>query len=118
MSFKKPFRAVPIRLGPHYRAQRRRDQRKFAAKVLGGAVAIGLAIGLLAALTVSGALVHKIAVPLDLVREHIPPPSAYYSGCDEARAAGVAPLYVGEPGYRPEMDGDDDGIACEPYRGR
>ena len=40
----------------------------------------------------------------------------YYSGCNEARAAGAAPIYRGQPGYRPEMDGDDDGIACEPHR--
>jgi hypothetical protein len=43
--------------------------------------------------------------------------SVYYRGCREARAAGAAPIYRGQPGYRPEMDGDDDGIACEPYRG-
>ena len=42
----------------------------------------------------------------------------YYRNCNEARAAGAAPLRFGEPGYRPEMDGDRDGIACEPYRGR
>jgi len=42
----------------------------------------------------------------------------YYRNCNEARAAGAAPLRFGEPGYRPEMDGDHDGIACEPYRGR
>jgi hypothetical protein len=42
----------------------------------------------------------------------------HYSGCNEVRAAGLAPLYRGEPGYRPEMDGDDDGIACEPHRRR
>lgn len=42
----------------------------------------------------------------------------YYSGCNEVRAAGLAPLYRGDPGYRPEMDGDDDGIACEPHRRR
>jgi hypothetical protein len=42
----------------------------------------------------------------------------YFSGCNEVRAAGLAPLFRGEPGYRPQMDGDDDGIACEPYRGR
>lgn len=47
-------------------------------------------------------------------------PSAgiYYSNCDEARAAGRAPLYANEPGYRSEMDGDSDGVACEPFRGR
>ncbi|WP_336985572.1 thermonuclease family protein [Altererythrobacter aquiaggeris] len=42
----------------------------------------------------------------------------YYRNCREARAAGAAPIYRGQPGYRPEMDGDNDGIACEPYRGR
>jgi hypothetical protein len=44
--------------------------------------------------------------------------SVYYSGCNEVRAAGKAPLYADQSGYRPEMDGDNDGIACEPYRGR
>lgn len=39
--------------------------------------------------------------------------SAYYSNCSEARAAGAAPLYVGEPGYRSGLDRDDDGVACE-----
>ncbi|MGA1798672.1 excalibur calcium-binding domain-containing protein [Sphingomonas sp. 4RDLI-65] len=39
----------------------------------------------------------------------------YYPGCNSVREAGKAPLYRGEPGYRPEMDGDNDGIACEPY---
>ena len=41
--------------------------------------------------------------------------SVYYAGCREARAAGAAPIYQGQPGYRPEMDGDGDGIACEDY---
>lgn len=36
-----------------------------------------------------------------------------YANCDEARAAGVAPLYVGEPGYAAHLDGDNDGVACE-----
>ena len=43
--------------------------------------------------------------------------SVYYSGCREVRAAGKAPLYAGQAGYREGMDGDSDGIACEPYRG-
>jgi hypothetical protein len=42
----------------------------------------------------------------------------YFRRCAEARAAGVAPIYEGEPGYRPELDRDSDGIACEPYRGQ
>jgi hypothetical protein len=43
-------------------------------------------------------------------------PDTWYSGCNAVRAAGAAPLYRDQPGYRPEMDGDGDGIACEPYR--
>jgi hypothetical protein len=39
----------------------------------------------------------------------------FYSNCAAARAAGVAPMRYGEPGYREGLDGDDDGIACEPY---
>ncbi len=42
----------------------------------------------------------------------------YYANCAEARAAGVAPIRRGQPGYAPHLDRDNDGIACEPYRGR
>lgn len=44
--------------------------------------------------------------------------ATYYRNCNEVRAAGMAPLRRGQPGYRPEMDGDNDGVACEPYRQR
>jgi hypothetical protein len=40
----------------------------------------------------------------------------YYPDCAAARAAGAAPIHVGEPGYRPELDADGDGTACEPLR--
>lgn len=40
----------------------------------------------------------------------------YYRNCTAARAAGAAPIYIGEPGYAPHLDGDSDGIACEPPR--
>ncbi|MCR5874991.1 excalibur calcium-binding domain-containing protein [Phenylobacterium sp. J426] len=36
--------------------------------------------------------------------------------CAQLRALGGARR--GQPGYRPEWDGDNDGIACEPYRRR
>ncbi len=39
--------------------------------------------------------------------------SAYYPNCAAARAAGAAPLYRGQPGYRPGLDRDNDGVACE-----
>ncbi|WP_309663156.1 excalibur calcium-binding domain-containing protein [Sphingomonas sp.] len=45
-----------------------------------------------------------------------PESAVHYAGCNEVRAAGKAPLYAGDPGYSVTMDGDGDGIACEPYR--
>lgn len=41
------------------------------------------------------------------------PASAYYPNCTAAKAAGVAPLYAGEPGYSTKLDRDRDGVACE-----
>ena len=37
----------------------------------------------------------------------------YFANCAAAHAAGVAPLRRGAPGYRPGLDRDNDGIACE-----
>jgi hypothetical protein len=58
--------------------------------------------GGLAAL-ISGALLGAGAANADV----------YYKNCSEARAAGAAPIYQGQPGYRPGLDRDGDGIACE-----
>jgi cytoskeletal protein RodZ len=44
--------------------------------------------------------------------------SVYYASCDDARAAGKAPIRSAEPGYRSELDAKGDGIACEPHRGK
>ena len=41
-----------------------------------------------------------------------------FANCDEARAAGAAPVRRGDPGYGPHLDRDNDGIGCEPYKGR
>ncbi|WP_407077590.1 excalibur calcium-binding domain-containing protein [Streptomyces sp. SCSIO 30461] len=38
---------------------------------------------------------------------------AYYRNCDAARAAGAAPVRVGDPGYGRHLDRDGDGVACE-----
>ncbi|MCK0533357.1 excalibur calcium-binding domain-containing protein [Sphingobium sp. MAH-33] len=51
------------------------------------------------------------------MRARAPQAGDYWPGCNSARAAGTAPIYDGEPGYREEMDGDGDGIACEPHHG-
>ena len=39
--------------------------------------------------------------------------STYYPNCAAARAAGAAPMRVGDPGYRAGLDRDGDGVACE-----
>ena len=36
-----------------------------------------------------------------------------FSSCADARAAGVAPLRAGRPGYSHRLDRDGDGVACE-----
>lgn len=58
----------------------------------------------------------EVAVGIGIMRARVPQEGDYWRRCDEARAAGTAPIYRGEPGYREGMDGDSDGIACEPYR--
>ncbi|WP_018762297.1 excalibur calcium-binding domain-containing protein [Arthrobacter sp. 135MFCol5.1] len=42
-----------------------------------------------------------------------PAPAAYFANCTAANAAGAAPLYRGQPGYRSALDRDGDGVACE-----
>lgn len=44
-------------------------------------------------------------------------PAPYYVTCAAARSAGAAPLRAGSPGYRTGLDGDGDGVACEPSTG-
>jgi len=39
--------------------------------------------------------------------------NVYYANCAAARAAGVAPLHRGDPGYRRDLDANGDGVACE-----
>ncbi|MFC5286778.1 excalibur calcium-binding domain-containing protein [Actinokineospora guangxiensis] len=42
-----------------------------------------------------------------------PKPHDYFRNCRAAREAGHAPLRRGTPGYRPVLDRDRNGIACE-----
>jgi hypothetical protein len=41
---------------------------------------------------------------------HVP---VFVPDCSVAWVLGVAPIHRGDPGYRGELDGDHDGIACE-----
>lgn len=41
------------------------------------------------------------------------PAAASYANCDAVRAAGAAPIRVGDPGYSRKLDRDGDGVGCE-----
>ncbi|WP_083224791.1 excalibur calcium-binding domain-containing protein [Sphingomonas panacis] len=106
-----------------YPRQTRSKPVPVEARLLGAAAALGAVVGL-GSIAASGggpqriaSAAHSLAVTAGVSRARAPQSGDYWSGCDAARAAGTAPIYRGEPGYRTEMDGDDDGIACEPYRG-
>lgn len=124
MSFKKPFRAVPIEVGKHYRKKRERGQQSQAARLFAGAMLAGAAVGVGSVAVSADGLadaavqVQSLVSSKDTTSTGTTPSGAYYHRCDAARAAGVAPLRRGEPGYRDALDRDGDGIACEPYRGR
>ncbi|MET9201572.1 excalibur calcium-binding domain-containing protein [Gordonia sp. ABSL49_1] len=62
--------------------------------------------GILAGAVIAGGLAAPTA-------DAAPTPVAYYKNCQAARDAGVAPLKKGDDGYRPGLDRDGDGIACE-----
>lgn len=36
-----------------------------------------------------------------------------FANCTDARAAGAAPVYAGDPGYGAHLDRDRDGVGCE-----
>lgn len=76
---------------------------------------------------------HRASSPEPIERSYQPAnqlaPSSYaapvgssrgrtFANCSEARSAGAAPVRRGEPGYGPHLDRDNDGIGCEPYKGR
>src|SRR5437868_3892492 len=54
------------------------------------------------------------ADPCKAIPENGPAPS--YLAPGRTFAGRAAPLYRGQPGYSPNLDGDGDGIACELYR--
>ncbi|MGZ4529889.1 MAG: excalibur calcium-binding domain-containing protein [Mycobacterium sp.] len=71
---------------------------------MAGAIAVGIALAPLAQ-----------AAPSTTTTSPTPTTGAsvYYPNCRAACAAGAAPIYVGQPGYRAALDRDGDGIACE-----
>ena len=41
-----------------------------------------------------------------------------YQNCNEAHADGRYSIPSSDPAYRPDLDLDNDGLACEPSKGR
>lgn len=69
--------------------------------------------GLWAAATCNGNTSQPAPSAPSTVTPTPPAGEVYYANCDEARRAGAAPIYRGQPGYRPGLDRDNDGVACE-----
>jgi len=104
-----------------YRHHRRKQRpMPFGAQVVTTCLAVGLVV-FFAAPSIQTAFTGSTAMAdQDRANEQqrrMVEQSRFFRGCIEARAAGVAPIYRGSPGYRSELDGDSDGIACEPFRG-
>lgn len=104
----------PTDLGTYRRQRRRkarRDNGKYASTVLVAAAAVGVI-----SWEVTPA-VRSVWSGVSTRESEITPDEAsvYYRNCNAARAAGAAPIWRGSPGYREGLDGDGDGIACEPY---
>lgn len=103
---------------------RRRGNRQHSpvTNFITGAAVLGAIVGVGSIATTSSgrdklaATANDVGAAVGVVRRRAPQQGDLWSGCNQARAAGTAPIYRGEPGYREEMDGDGDGEACEPYR--
>lgn len=123
MSFRKPFKAVPIKPGSRYRRAQPERARNATPKVplllqaalLGSVIGIGSLAFTADGRAILSAGLRPAAAPDGQTRE--PQAGDYWADCAAARRAGVSSIRDGEPGYREEMDGDGDGVACEPYRG-
>jgi hypothetical protein len=87
------------------RRARRLLEKLFAALTIAALVYAGLFF-----------LVHIHGAVVSLAQSQYRATDVYYPSCAAARAAGVAPIYRGQPGYRAGLDADNNGIACEPFR--
>lgn len=58
-------------------------------------------------------IVAIVSVAMVLGAQSASAEDVYYKNCTAARNAGAAPILKGQPGYRPALDRDNDGIACE-----
>lgn len=123
MSFRKQFRAASLQEGKARRARRQTQQTRTLIKQgitwMAIAVFAGGVIGYITSTGEDGR--PRGPAMLSKIGSNINQPTAkgasstYFAYCDQARAAGKAPIYAGQPGYRSGLDADGDGIACERY---
>ena len=126
MSFKKPFRAVPVKEGQAHKKRRKRaENRTFNLRLLKWslvAIVVGSLVGYMTSRRDDGemravdlfASASNATTGLQAGQDK----DLYFEYCEQARAAGRAPIYIGQSGYRSELDADGDGVACERYHGR
>ncbi|MDJ0316612.1 GmrSD restriction endonuclease domain-containing protein [Arthrobacter antibioticus] len=72
---------------------------------------------------VEAAIVAPIEAPVQVAPPAAPPvpapappvsaPEPYYQNCSAVRAAGAAPIHIGQPGFQAKFDRDGDGVGCE-----
>ena len=101
MSFKKPFRAQPVKLGPYWRAEEKQQRRRAGIRLVRQGTVVAVCVF----------LIGMAVTNWKFVRQQVP---TVYPSCSWARLSGSAPIQKGEPGYREALDADGDGIACEP----
>ena len=53
------------------------------------------------------------ASPSGALRAVSTSPRREFANCSQARAAGAAPVRIGDPGYGRHLDRDGDGVGCE-----
>lgn len=109
-----------LAMPPRSRHRRKQEPMPFGAQVITGCLAVGLVVFFAAPMiqtTLTGSTAMADQIRANEEQQRMVEQSRHFRNCNEARSAGVAPIYRGSPGYRSELDGDSDGIACEPYYG-
>jgi Flp pilus assembly pilin Flp len=123
----------PVPLAKHERSDMQAVTRALGTRFLGerGATAVEYALVTALIAMVIGVTVYVLGINLSFVFDAAgsglatpgpaapgapgtgAPPAGGYEDCDAVRAAGAAPIRVGDPGYSPELDPDGDGVGCE-----
>src|SRR3569623_54485 len=84
--------------------QRRRKRQATARPFFVDVIAGALTVGAITFIATPSILSTWRTITMSRTQLAATESSVYYAGCDEARVAGVATIYRGSPGYRPELD--------------